>query len=198
MASDVSSAYSKPKRGKDNDYLKSVQFPIVVSQNTGIISFLALLFAVISLFMSISGASGISSSDKAELGKVAQSLREIQQKEIVLTSPLKTTVVVEDSFPITDILPSDFTLYIDETIPIDSQIIGRSNTGQSVTFNIVDDLRVRSEVPIDTQKSLAGVNVNINREVPIETRFSATLKVNAVYGKELNDIINRLETIADR
>jgi len=165
-------------------------------QSSNFIAILALIVAVASLFFAFSQA-GLSEQDRIDLRAIAQNLRDIQQKEIVMTSPLRTTVVVDESFPITDIFPKDFALEIDQDVPVDSQLTAYSNTGQVVTLNIADDLRIKSKIPIASQ-SLEGVNVRINKEIPIDTRFSATLKVNVVYGKELNEIINKLEQISEK
>jgi hypothetical protein len=201
MASNLPSGYrgSRPPKEdeekKEGSYLQRVSLPSIQADNSTFIAVIALILAVVSLFISVSSG-GFSQADKDDLRAIASDLREIQQKEIVLTSPLKAKVVVDESFPITDILPENFKLYINEEVPVDSQLVGRSSTGQIVTFNVVDKLPIKAEVPIDTKRSLAGVDVNINKEIPIDTQFSVTMKVNAVYGKELNDIINRLEKIS--
>ncbi|MFH0927532.1 MAG: hypothetical protein V1822_03040 [Candidatus Micrarchaeota archaeon] len=197
MASNLPSGYKESKaKQKQDSYLEHVKFPSVAAQNSNFLAYAAIVIAIIALLLSIYTSSGIPGSTKAELKAISADLRTIQQKEIVLTSPLKASVLVDQSFPASDIFPDTFNLYVDDTIPLDSQITARSNTGQIVVFNVADDLHVKSQIPIDSNKSLAGVNVRINREIPIDTQFSATLKVNAVYGKELNDIIERLDKLS--
>ncbi|MFH1306411.1 MAG: hypothetical protein ABIH83_01990 [Candidatus Micrarchaeota archaeon] len=165
---------------------------------TTFLAIIAILLSLTSIFLNITSPPGLSTQDRAELMAIAQDLREIQQKEIVMTSPLKTTVVIDQSFPISDVFPEDFVLKIDQTIPIDSELTARSNTGQIVQLTVLDGLRIKADIPLDPEKATEGQEITINKEMPIDTRFSATLKVNAVYGKELNDMITRIENLAQK
>ena len=79
--------------------------------------------ALTSLFLSITAPRGLTVEDRYALVQVAQDLRSIQQKEIVMTSPLKTAVIIDETFPLSDIIPKTFSLTLDETIPLDSRFI---------------------------------------------------------------------------
>jgi len=156
----------------------------------------AVLLALLSLYVSITAQRGLGDADRAELMAIADDLRAIQQKEIVMSSPLRTTVVIDKTFPIIDIFPDGFDLKIDGKIPVNTNVLARTSTGQVLNLKIEDEIGFSSDVPIDSKKAMQGVMVNINKEIPIETQFSATLKVSAVYGKELNDMISRVENLA--
>lgn len=162
-----------------------------------ILSVLALLLAASSLYLTISAPHGLSEADRSSLKAIAGDLRTIQQKEITLSSPLRTTVFVEKTFPVSDILPNYFSIPLSFNMPIDAQLTAISNTGQIVPLRINDTLVVRTLVPLDVNKTYGGVNVHISKEIPIDTRFAVNLRVSAVYGKELNDMIDRLERLAE-
>lgn len=161
-----------------------------------ILAVLALLLAGASLYLSLSNASGLGANERAQLRAITSDLRAIQEKQITLSSPLRTTVFVEKTFPVSDILPDHFNIPLDFTYPINASLTAQSNTGQIVPLRVDDTLKVHTSVPIDVNKAMSGVKVTINKEIPIDTRFSVDLKVSAVYGKELNDLINRLDALS--
>lgn len=205
MANDSYSDLPSGLRGKkssgklsfSNDSPTSAFFTDGKPNFAAFLSILALLLSLTSIYLTLTSQKGLDSEDRYALMQIASDLRTIQQKEIVMTSPLKTTVVVDEAFPLSDIMPGSFNIELDETVPLDSQITATSNTGQIVTLNVIDDLRIKTTVPVDSSK-LEDVQVHINKEIPIDTRFSATLKVNTVYGQEFNNIINKLEAMAQK
>ncbi|PIT85039.1 hypothetical protein COU37_00785 [Candidatus Micrarchaeota archaeon CG10_big_fil_rev_8_21_14_0_10_45_29] len=195
----VSSTPSAVRAKKKDDEFDSMpsSFSSGLSLST-VLVIVAVLLSLLSLYISISAPRGLGDADRAELMAIADDLRAIQQKEIVMSSPLRTTVVIDKTFPIIDILPDGFSLKIDGKIPVNTNVLAKTSTGQVLNLKIEDDIELNSEVPIDSKKAMQGVMVNINKEIPIETQFSATLKVSAVYGKELNDMISRVENLAQK
>ena len=161
-----------------------------------ILGVIAILLSASALFVSLNGSKGLDANDRAALKDIASDLRAIQNKEITLSSPLRTTVFIEKTFPIADILPDSFDLPVTMDIPIDTTLTAQSNTGQIVPLHVNDNFKVNTSVPIDVAKTYENVKISINKEIPIETRFSATLKVSAVYGKELNDMIEKIDKLA--
>ncbi len=161
-----------------------------------VLGIIALLLSATALFVSVTSQHGLSASDRSTLKDVTADLRAIQNKEITLTSPLHTTVVIEKSFPIADVLPDSFSVPLTADIPIDTTVTAQSNTGQVVPLHIKDNFRINASIPMDVNKSYGNVQININKEIPIETQFSATLKVSAVYGQELNDMIEKLDKLS--
>ncbi|MFA5108401.1 MAG: hypothetical protein WC492_02625 [Candidatus Micrarchaeia archaeon] len=194
---------SKLPSGLASSTPRKLSFSEDVPQNAGpniilYISILALILSGVAIYLSLTSQQGLSAQDKTELKAIAEDLRQIQQKEIVMTSPLKTTVLVQKTFPITDLFSKDFKISIDESFPIDAEVVAVSSTGQIVNLHVADNLRIKGDLPLGSSKSLEGATFEINKEIPLETRFSATLKVNTVYGKELNDMISRIESIAQK
>ncbi|MFH1094863.1 MAG: hypothetical protein V1728_01460 [Candidatus Micrarchaeota archaeon] len=161
-----------------------------------VLGLVALLLSAAALFVSVTSVKGLSASDRAVLKDVTADLRAIQNKEITMTSPLRTTVVIDKTFPIADVLPDSFSVPLTADVPIDTTVTAQSNTGQLVPLHIKDNFKVNASIPIDVAKSYGNVMVSINKEIPIETQFSATLKVSAVYGKELNDMIEKLDRLS--
>ncbi len=161
-----------------------------------LLSIIALLLGAGALYLTLTAPHGLSPDDRAQLAGITADLRTIQQKQITLTSPLHTTVYIEKSFPASDIFPSNFALPLVLSVPVDTTVTAQSNTGQLVPLHINDTIDVRSEIPIDLNKTLSGVPITIRKEIPIDTQFSVNLQVSAVYGKELNDLIGRLEKLS--
>lgn len=162
-----------------------------------LVSLLALLLAMVSLYISLTTPHGLGAQERLEIKSIAASLREVQQKDIVLTSqPLRTTVYVEKNFPVSDILPDSFGLPLDLTIPLDEQVTAQSASGQLVPLRLNTTLRVRAVVPLDVAKASEGVQVSIHKEIPLETKFSTNLRISAVYGQEFNTLIQRLDALA--
>ena len=194
----VARKVSEEKKGETaSSYEQPQETPSGGSNLPMILAVIALLLGAFSLYVSLSAPRGLSEQDRLELKAIAGDLRDIQNKEITLTSPLRTTVYIEKTFPIADILPDSFSVPITFSMPIDTTVTAQSNTGQLVPLHIKDTLNVHASVPVDVNKTYEGVKVSINKEIPIDTRFSATLKVSAVYGKELNDLIDRVEKLSE-
>ncbi|MDE1798438.1 MAG: hypothetical protein KGH63_03465 [Candidatus Micrarchaeota archaeon] len=162
-----------------------------------LLSVIAVLISLGALYFSLATPHGLTADDRAQLSAITDDLRAIQSKQITLTSPLQTTVYIDQSFPASDIFPSNFALPLSFDVPIDTTVTAQSNTGQLVPLHINDSLEVRTAVPLDLNKTLSGVPITISKEIPIDTHFSVTMQVSAVYGKELNDLINRLDNLSN-
>ncbi len=156
---------------------------------------ISLLLSIVSLYLA-SAPRGFSADDRLRLLSIADDLRSIQGREIVMTSPLKTTAYIEETFPVSDIFPDNFALQVNGSIPLNQQIAAQSNTGQVVVLNVAGNIPVNASLPVDTAGSKA--KITIKKEIPIDTKFYATLKVETVYGKEFNDMIDKLEAIGNR
>ena len=139
-----------------------------------VLSIIALLLGATSLYLTLNNSqnAGISAADRAVLGGMANDLRALQQKEFTAASPdLQTTVSVEKSFPLSDIMPPNFAIPLSMDIPIQGNVIATSGTGQAVSLHLNDTLHLRASVPVDMTNATSGIMVNINKDVPITTRI---------------------------
>ena len=164
-----------------------------------VLSIIALLLGASALYITLNNAqsTGISAADRAVLGGIANDLRSLQQKQFTAASPdLQTTVSVEKSFPLSDIMPQNFAIPISMDIPVQGNVIATSGTGQAVSLHLNDTLHVRTSVPIDLTNSTSGIMVNINKDVPITTRIRSSFTFSMVFGDELNSIIQKLDELS--
>lgn len=159
-----------------------------------VILLVSLLLSSAAFYNSLFGGR-LSASEKSQLRGIAEQLREIQQKDITMTSPLKTTAYVDEAIPISEIFPKNFALPINADIRIDQEVNAQSTSGQIVPLRINATIPIRTSVGLDPAKE-STTKILIKKEIPIDTQFSATLRVQALYGKELNSIIDTLEKMS--
>ncbi len=163
-----------------------------------ILSVIALLLAGSAIYLAISKAPApaITAEDRLAIRSIADSLRSMQQKEFVTSSPdITTTVLVEKSFPISDMMPANLSVPITADIPIQSTVTGISQSGQVVTLRINDTLHVRAIIPLSISQNGSEVMVNIHQEVPVNTRIRGSFRFSDVFPTEFNTIIQQLEEL---
>jgi len=137
----------------------------------------------------------LSANEKAQLKDIAESLRQIQQKDITMTMPLKTTAYVDEAIPVADVFPKSFALPIDAKITINQEVNSQTTSGQIVPLRINATIPIKASIGLDPVKGSES-KILIKKEIPIDTQFSVTLRVQAMYGKELNAIIDKMETLS--
>ncbi len=156
-------------------------------------SLLALLVALACFYGVFLGDRTVSESQKADLRGIAKELRSLQERDITLSAPLQTTLTVDKTYPIADLFPANFELPLDFEIPLDTQLVGISSTGQPVTFRLQESLPIRANIPINSKTAFGTETIRLQKQIPVEAKFSSSVKVRAAYGQELNGIIDRLE-----
>lgn len=162
-----------------------------------ILVFISLALSLVSLYIATSGQQGLPAKDREKLKAIADDLRQVQQKEITLSSPLKTTAYIEESFPISDVFPTNFAVPVKGSIPISQQVAAQGPSGQIVPLKINTTILINGEIPIDANKSMSNARITIKKEIPIDTRFYTTLRIQAVYGNEFNNIIDTLTQMSE-
>lgn len=172
---------------------KQVPAPSGGSSLPLMISFIALIIALAALFVAFTVPSPISPAQKAQLKEISNALRTLQSKDITMTTPIRTTVYIDKSFPLQDIFPSTFSLPLSFNIPVNTQLVGVSASGQPVIFKVSETIPVVANVPIDSEKTFGNSFITIKKEIPIESRFNAAVNIRAAYGSELNTIIDKLD-----
>lgn len=163
-----------------------------------ILSIIALLLGATSLYFSLCktmAAPTFSAADRASLRSIAADMRAMQKKEFTLSSQDTQTIVkIEKSFPLSDILPDDYTIPISINIPLQSSVSAISPNGQVVPLRINENLTIRTQIPLNLSKTdAANLMVNINQEVPVSTRIRGTIPISTVFPSEFNSIITKLE-----
>ena len=161
-----------------------------------LIASLALVVALAALFVAFTIPSPLSSQQKQELKEISDALRSLQSKDITMTTPIRTTVYINKSFPLQDIFPPTFSLPISFNIPVNAQIVGISSSGQPVIFRVNESVPIVASVPIDSEKTFGNSFITIQKDIPIDSRFDAAVSIRAAYGSELNKIIDKLDQLA--
>jgi hypothetical protein len=160
-----------------------------------IISVIALIIALAALAISLDSG-GLGTDEKTALKEVTENLRLIQEKSIPLKTPLKTTVYIDKSIPLSEIFTDDILLQVNGSLPIKKEFVAQSEA-HVATFKIDDDFHFEGELPLSSRVAFEGTNLNIRQEIPIDTEMSVNLKIKTVYGKEFHNMITKLEQIAE-
>lgn len=160
-----------------------------------LLSALALILALVALLVAFTVPSPLSSSQKQELKEIADALRSLQSKDITMTTPIRTTVYIDKSFPLQDIFPPTFSLPLSFNVPVNTQLVGISSSGQPAIFRVNESVPIVASVPIDSEKTFGNSYITIKKEIPIDSRFNAAVSIRAAYGSELNKIIDKLDAM---
>lgn len=157
---------------------------------------LSLLLSITSFYLSFSAPHKLSAAQREEIRVIATSLRAIQEQDHTLTSPLKTTVYIDEAIPMSEVFPPSYSLPVSGQVRIDQTLNTQTTGGQIVPIKINTTIPVSAQIPINS-KELAGSRITIKKEIPIDTRLSLTMRVQALYGKEFGTIIDKLEKMAE-
>ena len=165
-----------------------------------ILSIIALLLGATSLYLSLSKSSAgqsLTASDRDSIRSIAADMRAMQKKEFTLSSQDTQTIVkIEKSFPLSDILPDDYSIPVTMSIPLQASVSAISPNGQVVPLRVSENLTIRTQIPLNISKSdAANLMVNINQEVPVSTRIRGTIPISTVFPSEFNSIITKLEIL---
>jgi hypothetical protein len=155
------------------------------------------IFSLLAFYFSLEKKEGLSLNQKMQIKKIAEQLKKIQQKEIVMVAPLKTTVYIEKEIPLNEIIPGQLNLSVDGKIPLNTTLNAVTNKGEQIKVAFLDDLAINGSIPINTIYSLNQSSIKINQQIPIDTKFSSTYKVSVVYGEELKQLIDELEELSN-
>lgn len=138
----------------------------------------------------------LSAGQKAQLLSIADDLRTLQDRTMVLSAPVSTTIYLNRSYPIKDLFPQQFDMPLAFDVPIDTVLVGISSTGQPVQFRIQESVPINVTIPISSAEAFGSNEIHIQKELPVETKFTSSISVRAAYGQDLNKIIDTLEEIA--
>ena len=202
MPSNLPSSFSHPGASKPYTAPEpQAQAPSAAPQGgasniTMIVAVLALALALASVYGTYFTEKPLSPAIKAQLLGIADDLKTLQNRDIVMTAPVSTTITLDRSYPIKDLFPSEFDIPLSFIIPIDTSLVGLSGTGQPVQFRVQEEVPIQATIPISSAKAFGNNTIQIKKELPVEAKFTSAIKIRAAYGQDLNKIIDKLESVA--
>ncbi len=191
-------SYSPPAGGqKSPQPQQRMQFP-AESNLPLLLAAIALVIALASFYGAFFADKQLSESQKEKLLGIAEDLKALQDRDITMSAPVQTTIVLDRQYPIKDLFPKTFDLPLDFVIPVDAQVVGISSTGQPVSFFLDENVPIKATIPISSETAFGDNTIHLKKELPVEAIFSSSISVRAAYGQELNGIIDKLESIAGK
>lgn len=207
MPSSLPSSFSRPGAGKPYSAPEEKRQPAPVADtaqsgganNTAIIvALVALVLAAASIYGTFFMERPLSPSQKAALAGIADDLRTLQNRDITMSAPVSTTISLDRSYPIRDLFPPEFDIPLSFDIPIDTQLVGLSSTGQPVAFRVQEEVPISVTIPITSAIAFGNNTIQIKKEMPVEAKFTSAIKIKAAYGQDINGIIDKIEAIASQ
>jgi hypothetical protein len=161
-----------------------------------LLAIIALGLSAASLYFSLYGEKQLTAAQKSELLGIATDLQALQNKDITISAPVKTTVFLNTTVPIKEMFPATFDMPLEFEIPIDTQLVGISTTGQPVSFRVVESVPIKSTITVVSSKAFGTSTVRIQKAVPLDVELASNVKIRSAYRQELNSIIDRLDRLA--
>jgi len=160
------------------------------------IAAVALILAIAALFLAWDANSKLAGI-KVEAKALAQDVKTLGDRKIILSAPVRTTTGINKTIPLGSLLASTFSIPIDFQIPVNTNLVAIGSNGQPTTFAVKDNISIRAEIPIDTEKAMAGQYLTISETIPVDTQVTTNVTLSTIYGTEIADIANRLERIGN-
>jgi len=172
---------------------------MTASSDSSAVLFIAILafgISIVSLYGVFFAERPLSASQREALAGITEELKSLQNRDITLTAPVSTSVNLDKSYPIKEMFPPTFDIPIEFSIPVDTQLIAVSTTGQPVAFRVQESIPIKAVIPISSASAFGNNTIRINKSIPVEAKFSSTVKIRAAYGTELNNIIDQLDKLS--
>jgi hypothetical protein len=160
------------------------------------IAILSLGISIVSLYGVFFAERPLSASQREALIGISAELKSLQTRDITLSAPVSTAVTLDKSYPIKEMFPATFDIPIEFSIPVDTQLIAVSTTGQPVAFRVQESIPIKAVIPISSAQAFGNNTIRINKTMPVDAKFTSTVKIRAAYGTELNNIIDRLDALS--
>ncbi len=154
----------------------------------------ALILAMAALFLAWDANSKLVGI-KVEAKALAQDVKTLGDKRITLSAPVRTTTGINKTIPLGSLLASTFSIPLDFQIPVNTTLVAIGSNGQPTTFAVKDSVNIRADIPVDTEKAMAGQYLTISETIPVDTQLTTNVTLSTLYGTEIADIANRLERI---
>lgn len=202
MASNLPSSFSRPGAAAPAKPAPPIGSPRQFSPGSQdgntlfmFLSILALLISIASFYGAFYSERPLSAQQKESLRGIADDLRALQNRDVTLAAPVSTTLYLDQQYPAKDMFPPVFNINVDFSIPLDTEIVAVSATGQPVSFRVQEDVPVKATIPISSHTAFGNSTVRIKKEFPVDAKFSSVIKVRAAYGKELGGIIDKIDSL---
>ena len=207
MPSNLPSSFKNPTQTRFVPNVQTSGAPTPLVQNTAsavpnsnltlIVSIIALMLALASVYGTFFIEKPLSASQKAQLLGIANDLKSLQAREMTVSAPISTTILLNKSYPMKDLFPAQWGMPLEFSIPIDTEIIGVNSIGQPISFKIQESVPIKVTIPISSAAAFGANEIHIEKEMPVETKFTSTIKVRTAYGQDLNNLIDKLESLAN-
>ena len=200
MASSLPSSFGKPQPQYAPVQPQEQPKPATAHVGESSLMYIAVIVALVLALASFYGTffmdRPLSAGQKAQIAAIAGDLKTLQDRNMVLSAPVSTTIYLNKSYPIKDLFPPQFDIPLQFEIPINTTLVGISSNGQPVQFQIQESVPINVTIPISSAEAFGTSEIQIQKELPVETQFTSSISVKAAYGQDLNKIIDQLNAIA--
>lgn len=161
-----------------------------------ILAGVALLLSLISFYGVFMMDHPLSASQKTQLLGIASDLRSLQERDITMSAPVQTTIVLNKSYPMKDLFPSTFEIPLEFILPIDTNLLAIGPNGQPFSAHIQENVPIKVSVPITSETAFGDASIKLQKELPVDAQFTTSVKIGSTYGQEMNSVIEKLESLA--
>ena len=161
-----------------------------------IIAIIALGISILSLYTVYTAEKPLTVSQKVAIAGIADDLKTLQNKDVSLYAPVQTKLTLNNSYPVRDLFPATFNIPLEFTIPLDTEVVGLSSTGQPVRFKLEEDVPVKTVVQVSAAKAFGNSTIKMDKDLPIDVELYSNVKIMSAYRQELSSIIDRLDALS--
>ncbi|MCX6769418.1 MAG: hypothetical protein NT051_01925 [Candidatus Micrarchaeota archaeon] len=170
---------------------------------TGGLGSLPLFIAVIAIGLSLFnvylfyyGEKPLSPSQRVEIQGISDSLKALQNREITVTAPVQSEIYLNKSYLIRDMFPPQFEMPLEFDIPIDTQMVGISTSGQPVSFRMQESVPIKTKIMVSSEKAFGNSSIQIKKAIPIQVDMYANVKIRSAFRDDISGITDRLDKLA--
>lgn len=161
-----------------------------------ILAGVALALSLLSVYGTFFMDHPLSGNQRAALLGIASDLRSLQQRDITMTAPVQTTVVLNSTYPLAEMFPSTFTIPLQFDLPIDTQLLAIGPNGEPFSAHVQDTVPITVSVPISSAQAFGNSTLTLNKELPVNVQFTSSVKIGDTYKAELDGVISKVEALA--
>jgi hypothetical protein len=161
-----------------------------------LIAIIALGISVYSLYATYTADTSLSASQKEQIAGISNDLKALQNKDIALYAPVQTKLRLNKSYPIRDLFPATFNMPLEFALPIDTEVVGISSSGQPVRFKLQESVPIKTVISVNSSKAFANGSIKMDSDLPVNVELYTSVKIRSFYREELNSIIDRLDGLS--
>ena len=160
------------------------------------IAAVALVLSLISIYGVFFMEHPLSASQKAEIKGISDDLRSLQQRDITMSVPVQTTIVLNKSYPMKDLFPSTFEIPLAFDLPIDTNLLAIGPNGQPFSAHIQENVPIKVSVPITSDTAFGTASITLQKELPVDAQFTSSVTIGNTYSQEMSGMIDKLDKLA--